>query len=60
VSPYNYLMTIRIEKAVESLKTTNKTIMEIALECGFQSITSFNKAFKNSVGCTPSEIRNEI
>lgn len=58
VSPYNYLMTIRIEKALESLKNTNKTIMEIALECGFTSITSFNKAFKKSVGCIPTDIRN--
>ena len=59
VSPYNYLMTTRIENALESLKSTNKTITEIALECGFPSITSFNKAFKNSVGCIPTEIRKK-
>ncbi len=58
VSPYNYLMTTRIEKALESLKSSNKTVMEIALECGFLSITSFNKAFKKSVGCIPTDIRN--
>lgn len=58
MSPYNYLMTTRIEKALESLKSTKKTILEISYECGFSSITSFNKAFKNSVGCVPSDIRN--
>ena len=59
VSPYNYLMTTRIENALESLKSTNKTITEIALECGFASITSFNKAFKSAVGRVPTEIRKK-
>jgi len=57
VSPYNYLMTVRIENALEALKNTNKTVMAIALECGFASITSFNKAFKKHVGIVPTEVR---
>lgn len=57
VSPYNYLMTVRIENALEQLKDTNKTVMAIALECGFTSITSFNKAFKKHVGVVPTDVR---
>ncbi len=57
MSPYNYLMTTRIEHALEYLKTSNKTVMSIALECGFTSITSFNKAFKKLVGVAPSNVR---
>ena len=58
MSPYNFLITTRIEKAIELLKGTDEKIMNISLECGFTSLTSFNKAFKNSVGITPMELRN--
>lgn len=57
MSPYNYLITTRIEKAAEFIKKTDKTVMSIALECGFTSLTSFNKAFKKLVGITPVELR---
>ena len=57
MSPYNYLLTVRIEHALDSLKNTNKTVMAVALECGFNSITSFNKAFKKLVGIVPTDIR---
>ena len=57
-SPYNFLLTTRIEKAQELLKNTNKTVMEIAGECGFLSLTSFNKAFKSLIGVTPTTFKN--
>lgn len=57
VSPYNYLSVTRIEKSVELLKHTNKSIVDVALECGFTNITSFNKMFKQLVGITPSDLR---
>lgn len=58
ISPYNYLMTTRIEHATELLKNQNKSVMSIALECGFTSLSSFNKAFKQLVGTTPTQARN--
>ena len=58
ISPYNFLLTTRIEKAQELLKNTNKTVMEIAGECGFLSLTSFNKAFKSLIGVTPTTFKN--
>lgn len=57
VSPYNYLSLTRIEKAVELLKYSKKSIVNIALECGFTNITSFNKMFKQLVGLTPTDLR---
>jgi len=57
MTPYHYLMTTRIEHALDSLKNSDKTVMSIALECGFPSLTSFNKAFKKFVGVVPSEFR---
>lgn len=57
MSPYNFLITTRIENAVQLLKNSDEKIMNISLECGFTSLTSFNKAFKKSVGITPIELR---
>ena len=60
ISPYNYLMTTRIERATELLKDRKKAVMSIALECGFTSLSSFNKAFKQLVGATPTEVRTQM
>ncbi|WP_163707287.1 helix-turn-helix domain-containing protein [Mangrovibacterium lignilyticum] len=34
---------------------TQKSITEICFECGFHNISNFNRIFKKSQGCTPSE-----
>ena len=59
LSPYNFLLITRIEKAQELLKNTDKTVMEIAGLCGFTSLTSFNKAFKTLTGITPTDYKNK-
>lgn len=57
MSPLQYLAKKRINRAMEYLKNSNKTILEIAGLCGFNSTASFNKAFKKIVGKVPSEFR---
>ncbi len=47
----------RCEKAHLLLTETKKPISDIALECGFQSIRSFNRIFFEYSGKTPSSIR---
>ena len=59
ISPYNFLLTTRIEKAVWLLKNSDNSVMEIAGLCGFYSLTSFNKAFKALTGVTPTYYRNK-
>jgi AraC-like DNA-binding protein len=45
----------------EGLKTlSDKAIVNIAYECGFNSKSSFNTAFKKYTGMTPSTYRNQI
>jgi AraC-like DNA-binding protein/quercetin dioxygenase-like cupin family protein len=46
ISPWDYLISKRISLATELLKNTNKTVLEIALECGFNNTANFNRAFK--------------
>lgn len=56
-TPMAYLSYVRISKAAEMLKTTDKKIKEIALECGFVSIQTFNRQFGQQMNCSPREYR---
>ena len=54
-----YINDIRLEKARAFLKSSNQNITEIAYDVGFNSIKTFNRLFKEKVGCTPSEYREK-
>lgn len=51
-----YLSKIRIEHAELLIKTTSQSIAEIAFECGFNSVRTFNRTFKKLKGYTPSSL----
>ena len=58
ISLWDYITAKRIEKAINILRHNRElTILEIALECGFNNTTNFNKAFKKQKCLTPSEFR---
>lgn len=59
VSPIEYLTRRRICAAKDMLKSTDKKIVEIAGDCGFNSISSFNRNFAAYVGVSPRDYRNE-
>ena len=52
-----YLGSIKIKNASELLKTTRKSITEIALITGFNSSAYFTIVFKKATGKSPSEYR---
>jgi len=56
----DFLKACRLESAVQLLRETDKKIVEIAWESGFQSVRAFNQAFREQFGCSPSEYRREI
>ena len=56
VSPWEYITVKRVEKAVELLKTTDLTKLDIAQRCGFSSSSNFYKIFSKVTGKTPSQI----
>lgn len=58
-TPIQYVKTLRLEKAAEMLKTTGKTAKETALECGFNDVSYFTKAFREKMGLTPKEYQRE-
>jgi AraC family transcriptional regulator len=57
----DFVQRIRLEKSVQKLTTDfNKSITEIALDCGFSSSQNFAKIFKSHYGMTPSIMRKEF
>ena len=54
---YDYLTKIRVKKAENLLLRSNLPVTVIAHESGYQSISSFNRAFKQQNNCTPKEFR---
>ncbi len=53
----HYLNTIRVNIAEEQVKSSNNSITNIALECGFNNIRTFNRVFKTLKGYSPSCLR---
>lgn len=56
-TPVEYINKIRVLRAIELLKSSDASIYEISLECGFTNLANFNKTFKKFVSKTPHEIR---
>ena len=55
-----YARRVRLEKAVRMLTLeVDKSILEIALDCGFSSSRNFAKIFKSHFGVTPTYVRAE-
>jgi AraC family transcriptional regulator len=57
VSPYQYVLRQRIERAKQLLKQSDLSIAEIALECGFANQTHLTKHFRNLAGTSPKAYR---
>lgn len=53
----SYINHYRIQKAAQQLESSKKTILEIAIEHGFDNISYFNRRFKSQFGMTPKEYR---
>ncbi len=57
---HDFINTYRIEKAKELLRITALKIEIIAYDSGFNSLSTFNSAFKKETGTTPSKYRKEF
>ena len=58
LSPYQYLLQQRVERAKQLLKNTDRLIIDIALDCGFNSHSHLSKQFKQLTGMTPKAYRS--
>lgn len=58
ITPIEYLIEIRIERAKTMLRRKNVPVTEIAMRCGFGSNAHFSACFQNRLGISPSEYRD--
>lgn len=58
-TPIQYINQYRLSKAMELLQTTDRKILDIALDTGFNSLSYFINVFEESIGCTPSQYRKK-
>ena len=56
-SPMAYLAQWRLELGAESLRSTDDSVVEIALAVGYGSEAAFNRAFKREFDCPPAQFR---
>jgi AraC-like DNA-binding protein len=59
MSPINYLLKVRIERAKELLAGTSTKISDIALNVGFSNQQRFNEMFKKYAKITPLQYRKQ-
>lgn len=52
-----YLSKRRVDMAMELLSSTRMPVTQVALQCGFNSIATFNRVFREVKGCTPTQYR---
>ena len=55
-----YLNRVRTNKACYLLRETEYQVHDIALECGFSSISNFNKQFRKTEGISPRDYRAQF
>src|SRR5688572_20079597 len=56
-APHSYLLTRRLERAAALLRNTDRSVADICLSVGLQSIGSFTTSFKRTYGASPTAYR---
>lgn len=55
---YDYILNRRMHKAKEYILKDTRRIQDIARDVGYESVQSFNRAFKKHTGMSPMDYRN--
>ena len=58
MTPLDYVNMIRIQMACELIRKTNRSMGDIAIKCGYDTISTFNRNFKKITGLTPYQLKN--
>jgi len=60
VSPRQYLIRVRVENASKMLRETDRTVSEIAQQCGFYDHAHFSRSFLRVMNRSPSAYRKQM
>lgn len=56
-SPIDYVISVRLSKALGMLKDTDEKLINVAVDTGFNSMSYFIRMFNTYFGCSPSKYR---
>ena len=56
-TPHRYLQRRRVERAMYLLRTSDRSVTDVCMSCGFASLGTFSRTFSEIVGVSPSEFR---
>lgn len=59
-SPYQFLLERRIKRSTDLLRSSNLSIADIAMKCGFRSVPQFEEAFRRGMGTRPIRYRADL
>ncbi len=57
LTPYNYMLRLRMEHAIKLLTTTNKSVKEVAFESGYDNEFYFYRQFKKQYKYSPGKLK---
>ena len=57
VSPHRFVQHLRLRAARTILETSNRSIRDVSLDCGFASLEHFSRSFRRRYGVAPSTLR---
>ncbi len=60
LTPIEYLQRRRMEAAKKLLEETNRTVLDVMLEVGYNDLKTFRQLFKKYTGLTPTEYRGKF
>ena len=58
-TPVQYINSVRLSAAMNLLLESDRKVLDIAFDTGFNSLSYFIGVFKQSLGCTPTEFRRD-
>jgi AraC-like DNA-binding protein len=57
MTPYQYLLRTRLNRAAVRLRTSDAPVSVIAFDAGFGDLSTFNRRFRRLMGCSPGAYR---
>jgi AraC family transcriptional regulator len=57
VTPSEYIVSLRMKKAKELLRRSDRNVSEVCSSVGYESLPSFSNLFKKHAGCSPQDYR---
>jgi AraC-like DNA-binding protein len=60
IAPSDYIMMVRLDYAKRMLRSDEKTLTQVALDCGFNSSSYFSHCFSRAFNISPSDFKKSL